>query len=56
MKTIWQEEDLDVIIGYWSNGFIAKPGEKIVKVESLVDPVLKKVVFKIYVEEKPEEK
>jgi len=54
MKTIYVEKNLDEILGFFAQGFKTPEGEKIVKAEWIVDPVIKAVVFKLTIATKPD--
>lgn len=55
MNIQWQEHKLDDVMDYFSKGFAPKPnGAKVVKAEWFIDTNKNKVVFRLYVDEPPD--
>ena len=52
----FQEIPLQKVIESFAKGFVAPEGKNIVRHESFVDPVKGVVIYKLFVEETPEEK
>lgn len=51
MRIEWRECDLDDIIRFWADRFAPTKG-KITHYEFVLDPFARKVVFRLFVEEK----
>ena len=54
MSIKWQAENLETVIRYFIDSYKPKHGEKIVNAEWFIDTAKGKVVFRLYVDEPPD--